>query len=88
MNGGFEGHPSRIALSRQRARAAIEVPGKAKLPLTLELALGAVGLTPADLYAFWVIMVWSVIVSILVFRRSAAPSAPAAGDADVSGQTA
>jgi hypothetical protein len=52
------------------------------------LVLGVVGVTPAGFYAFWVIMLWSVIVSILVYRRSAAPSAPAQGGASFSGQAA
>ena len=42
------------------------------------IVVGVAALTPVGFFGFFVIMIWSVIVSILVFRRSGAPAAAAA----------
>jgi len=39
------------------------------------IVIGVLALTPVGFFGFFVIMIWSVIVSILVFRRSGAPAA-------------
>ena len=52
------------------------------------VVIGVVGVTPVGFFGFWVIMLWAVLVSILVFRRSAGPSAAAPGEAGLSGNPA
>ncbi len=39
------------------------------------IVIGIVALTPVGFFAFFVVLPWSVIVAILVFRRSGSPSA-------------
>ncbi|MGA8218560.1 MAG: hypothetical protein WB771_08345 [Solirubrobacterales bacterium] len=44
------------------------------------VAIGVIAFTPVGFFAFFVVMIWSVIVAILIYRRSGAPAeaAPAA----------
>ena len=42
------------------------------------IVIGVVALTPVGFFGFFVILIWSVIVSIMVFRRSGAAAAAAA----------
>jgi hypothetical protein len=45
--------------------------------------IGIVAFTPVGFFGFFVVLIWSVIVSILIYRRigSAAPGAPPASAA-------
>jgi hypothetical protein len=53
------------------------------------LVLGIVGITPVGFFAFMVLLLWSVVVSILVFQRTdSSPTSAAGGSASLSGQGA
>jgi len=53
------------------------------------VVIGIVGLTPVGFFGFFALMLWSVIVAILIFLRTAGKAgSPAAGQAGISGQAA
>jgi hypothetical protein len=45
------------------------------------VVIGVIAFTPVGFFGFFVVLIWSVIVAILIYRRLGAPAAPAAATA-------